>query len=288
MAVERPLRNAPVRRQLRPVKQGPLAATTDPSTAHEIATVEEVMRANVLTVVTATAVALTSVSPALADPAPSTPTSALVRPSTHSHDVSVDRRKGCGFSQLEGDTGTMIIATDFDPAYDAYDSWAADDFVCARSVRHLRRIVGVGVYNDTPDVGSSVDLRILANDRTGEADEPSDRKIVCTLAEMPYETSASFSSGFIVRAKDVPCHLKAGRPYWLEVQMNMQGGDAVSNWSWELTTVGQGSTGDWRNPLSGWSDECVTYSREGAGGDRSAPDCGWPDRPGADFMFAVR
>jgi hypothetical protein len=70
--------------------------------------------------------------------------------------------------------------------------------------------------------------------------------------------------------------------------MNMGGRDPIAFWMWEITDVGRGHAGDWKNPLDGFATDCVTYSGDGIGGDRSAADCVASDLPGTDFMFSIR
>jgi hypothetical protein len=199
------------------------------------------------------------------------------------------RAKGCGFRQRDPDHYGVydVLASEFaGSTLDAYDAMAADDFVCTRSVKHLRRVVVVGVYNDTPDTAESIDLRVLRNDRSGDVQEPSDSKVVCSFDQMPYE-DRGWPDGNVVRLKKSPCRLKAGRTYWLEVQMNMNGVDPIAFWQWSTTTLGHGHAADWRNPLDGFQFGCTTYSGEATGGDRAVRSCLARDLPD-DMMFSVR
>jgi hypothetical protein len=171
-------------------------------------------------------------------------------------------------------------------AFDVYNSWAADDFVCKRSVRHLRKIVILGQYHDSGWVGDAIDLRVLRNDPSGEVDEPSDDKVVCAFPEQSFE-QFSWIGTVVVRPKGIPCHLKAGHDYWLDVQMRM-GGDDFGFWGWEITSLGNGAVSDWRNPADGFAVGCTTYSGAGTGGDRSTSDCFDSEFPVIDLMFSIR
>jgi hypothetical protein len=231
-----------------------------------------------------------SLPAAAADPEPYRAAAPMANPAS-AHSATPTKVKGCGFHQRDpsGDTGTSFIASEFPGAeFDAYDSAAADDFVCRRSVRQVRRVVVLGQYNDTPEIGQSVDVRVLRNDPSGDIAEPSDTSVVCAFDAMPFE-QFTWVGTFVVRPKGMPCRLKAGRSYWLEVQMNMGGAiDPFAFWNWETTKLGKGGPGDWRNPLDGFRTGCTRYSAAGSGGDRSARDCIYPGAPGSDVMFSIR
>jgi hypothetical protein len=199
----------------------------------------------------------------------------------------VHRAKGCGFQQRDesGDLGVAIEATDY-LVLDQYDDWAADDFVCKRKVHRVRKIVIIGQYNDTTEVGTSIDLRVLRHDPAGQVDEPSDDKVVCALLEQSFEQFSRLGT-VLVQPRGIPCHLKAGQTYWLDVQMRMDGLTGAFL-GWEMTSIGTGSPGDWKNPPDGLQTGCTTYSAGDAGGDRSARDCTAPWLGGDQFMFSIR
>jgi hypothetical protein len=192
--------------------------------------------------------------------------------------------KGCSFSQLSGDLATAIASSDFlDDGFDAYDSAAADDFVCARSVRHLKRIELHGWYWGAGGPGESIDVRVLANDKAGVSDEPSDDRVVCSFLNMPVN---GLDGDIVVRPKHIPCRLKAGRTYWLQAQMHIYYG-TQGHWGWEMVSVDQRNAADWRNPGDGFATGCSTYSGSDSGGDRNAFDCLQFEQP-FGLMFTVR
>jgi hypothetical protein len=95
------------------------------------------------------------------------------------------KRGGCAFDQNDplGDTGIAINSQHYEPTYQIYDDMAADDFVCAKSIKRVKRIDVTGSYYDGIGPARTMDVRVLANDRSGGVDEPSDGEPVCVFPD---------------------------------------------------------------------------------------------------------
>jgi hypothetical protein len=194
--------------------------------------------------------------------------------------------KGCGFHQLDRDSGVAYPSADFlDDGFDQYDSTGADDFICKRSVNQLRRITIIGSYYGGTGPGESIDIVVRSNDTSGSADEPTDSKIACSFPDMPINESEWRT--VVVQPKGIPCRLKAGRVYWLEAEMNIYF-ESHGQWGWEAANAITANAADWRNPDDGFETGCASYSAAGSGGDRDTKSCLQRDELEIDFMFAVR
>jgi hypothetical protein len=200
----------------------------------------------------------------------------------------VQAKDGCGFTQDDPaqEYGSAVGSQDYESMFDLYDQMVADDFVCDRSVKHLQRIVIGGTYFAGVGPASAVHVVIRANDPSGDIDEPSDGEPVCAFVDWGVERIGS--ADFVIRPSQFPCHLKAGRPYWLEVQVRMDF-DRFGSWGWRVTAEHFGADPDWRNPGGAFATGCTTYSGASEGGERTAGDCigAGTVPPNSGLVFAV-
>jgi hypothetical protein len=204
--------------------------------------------------------------------------------------TGVDAAGGCGFSQDDPAQiyGSAIGSQDYESKFDVYDQEAADDFVCTNSTKRVKTIRIGGTYFAGIGPAQGVDVVIRSNDRSGDVDEPSDGDPVCSFS---MTSRVNASAEFVVRPEGTPCHLKAGRKYWLQVRARMDF-ETAGSWGWLVTEQNFGADPDWRNPGDGFATGCTTYSGSSdpgsEGGDRTATSCaGGTVPPGMGVVFSV-
>jgi hypothetical protein len=155
------------------------------------------------------------------------------------------------YSQFDNFSGTAAKSANAPYHWDAYDSWAADDFVVPRGETwHITKIefevslwvpkstVGaVNVYifttlNGAPGVPLSVELNV------GPSSGSQDPHVVLPLD----------------RALDLP----AGH-WWLSVQSNVYQDSDVGTWSWVNRTVQSHAPASWENPGGAEGHGCPSW-----------------------------
>ncbi len=139
-----------------------------------------------------------------------------------------------------------VISQDFQPAQDAFDCEAADDFyVPAGTAWGIQTVVALGSFNGAGPP-SSVDLVFYAD----QAGSPG--AAVCAY---PTQSPNIFGGDFSF-ALPFPCMLQPGH-YWMSVQANMD--SSAGNWGWRRRTIQAYDTARWRNPGNGIGTGCTTF-----------------------------
>jgi len=172
------------------------------------------------------------------------------------------------FDQNNSAAGNGVPDQDFETAFDAYDSFAADDFVVnSASGWTINTISTVGTTGTAG--GATVDVVFYGNSAGGgDPDLPNTGSIECSYTGLtPTDTGGSF-----VINLPTSCILDQGT-YWLELQTN-QGFGTNGQHFWSNRSVQSGSESVWRNPGGGFATACTTYAPQtvcGVGGGAS-PD----------------
>lgn len=170
------------------------------------------------------------------------------------------------YSQLDNPSGNGVPDQDFEPANDAYDSIAADDFVVTDpSGWTIQQVSTVGTTGTAG--GSTVDVTIHANS-VGGGDPDLPGAAECTYTGLtPVDTTGSF-----VITLPTSCIVGPGT-HWVSIQTN-QSFAANGQHFWSNRSTQTGSEGVWMNPSNGFGTGCATFTPQttcGVGGGAS-PD----------------
>jgi len=178
-------------------------------------------------------------------------------------------KKRCTNNLKATDTGLAVSSQNFETAFDPFDDMGAEDFVCKRKLKAMS-VTFLGQYfnGTTGPFGSggpanSFNITVYQNSilpasTTGEPDDLTPR-VVCANANVPYTDNSGSITGPVItfQTSSVPCKIKRGTPYWIEVQANMDfvdpSGQTTGQWGWDVTQASAMNPGDWKNPLGGFS-----------------------------------
>jgi predicted outer membrane repeat protein len=180
---------------------------------------------------------------------------------------SFETQPGCVilYDQTNNAGGGGIISQNFEPAYDAYDAQAADDFVVpAMQTWTIQQVKANGIYFNGPGPATTVNV-IFYFDSMGFPGAPVPGGIYNSI-------SMSDSSGNFTITLPTDLILTSGT-YWVSVQANMNYSPA-GEWAWNDRMVASNSAAVWQNPANGFATTCTTYGRRATtcGIDPTAPD----------------
>jgi hypothetical protein len=159
------------------------------------------------------------------------------------------------FDNNSNDTGNAVSSQNFEPAFDAFDAEAADDFtVPGGHVWKVNQVVVTGVYFSGPATAENVRFYTnqgslpneLKHEYVGVVGTDSGGSFVITLP-----TAATLPGG---------SPGSAGKTYWVSVQANMD--LTAGQWFWSTSTNSPGNDAAWRNPGDGFGTGCTTFTRE--------------------------
>lgn len=176
------------------------------------------------------------------------------------------------YDQTSSPSGNGAPDQDFEAAFNAYDSEAADDFVVTAPGWTIQQINTIGT---TGVAGSStVDLNFHLNSAGGgDPDLPGAVVAGCSyLGIVPTD-----AAGSLTIVLPTACVLAPGT-YWVAINVNQNFGTNGQHF-WSNRTVQAGSEGVWRNPGGGFATGCATFTPQticGVGGGASP-----------DFLFQV-
>lgn len=160
-------------------------------------------------------------------------------------------RGGVLYDQTDSASGNGAPDQNFEAAFDAYDSEAADDFVVTEPTGWtINRINTVGTTG-TPG-GALVDVNFYMD--VGGAP---DTVAICSYSAIsPTDTLGSFNI-------DLPtdCILPPGT-HWVAIQVDQNFGTFGQHF-WSNRSVDNGSGGVWRNPGDGFGSGCTDWSTAG-------------------------
>lgn len=156
------------------------------------------------------------------------------------------------YSQLDDPSGDGVPDQDFEAAYDAYDSIAADDFVVTDTDGWT--IQQVSTVGSTGTAGAStVDVTIHANS-VGGGDPDLPGAAECTYTGLtPVDTTGSF-----VITLPTACVVGPGT-HWLSIQTNQTVGTNGQHF-WSNRSTQTGSESVWANAGNGFGSGCTAFA----------------------------
>ena len=157
------------------------------------------------------------------------------------------------YDQYDNDSGVGIVAQNFEPSFDIYDSEQGDDFVVpSGQTWNIDQLDIAGVYFNGTGPAASINV-VIYNDAGG-----SPGSVVANLPNLSYTDTSGGLGSYSIPLSGVS--LTAGT-YWVAVQPNMDfssGGE----WGWEGRTVQANSGGVWRNPGDGFGTGCTDWTNK--------------------------
>jgi hypothetical protein len=182
-----------------------------------------------------------------------TPAAAASRPSptaaasAWSHSQT-DFTRTC-YAQPDHDMFNGVISQNWEPAFDAYDSQAADDFVLNKACR--RPLLDIdGSYGEGTGTADSFNVTIYRAGKHGPGG------VVRYLAAIAYTDTCHDLGCVQIRLGK---KLKAGH-WWISVQANLSWSETGSMWSWWTNATVRQAGAVWRNPADGFQTGCTTYT----------------------------
>ena len=152
------------------------------------------------------------------------------------------------YTQRDADAFSGIISQNFDPAFDAYDAQAADDFVLTKPCR--RPILNIdGSYGEGAGVADSFNVTIYRATKHGPG------KVERHLVGLSYSDPCGTGCAQIVLHRK----LAAGH-WWLSVQANLSFSQTGTQWQWWTNLTVRHTAARWKNPGDGFGTGCTTYT----------------------------
>jgi hypothetical protein len=157
------------------------------------------------------------------------------------------------YDQTSNPSGFGFISQDFEAAFNAFDSEAADDFVVPSGQSWtIDTVEVIGFYSSTVPVTSTVDVIFYTNSGTNLPDT----SVSSALGVVP----AVGANGFLTVTLPAAVMLSPGA-YWMSFQANLNFNPNSSLWYWLMRTVQANNGFAWRNPGNGFATGCTTWTR---------------------------
>jgi len=152
------------------------------------------------------------------------------------------------YDQLNNPGTVSTNSQDFEPAFDAFDNFLADDFVVpAGQTWTITEVDAQGVYFNGPGPAASFNVFFYQN--SGSLPGAN----VYTATAQPYVNNA----GVFQVTLTVPAVLAPGT-YWVSVQAR-QDDVPAGQWGWTDRTVQSNNPAAWQNPGGGFAVGCLTW-----------------------------
>jgi hypothetical protein len=166
----------------------------------------------------------------------------------HASDGETESAGRVCVSQLNADSARSFPSQNFEPDFDAYDNVAADDFTVARRCR-ARVVTVVGNYGAGSGPADSETVTFY-RDKTGRPG----RVVSTQTVTAPDDAIGTFDLPL-----DEAVRLRAGRKYWVSIQISMNFAES-GVWLWEMQSVVDGAKPVWKNPGDGYGYGCVDWT----------------------------
>ena len=150
---------------------------------------------------------------------------------------------GVLYDQNNNDSGVGVSSQNFESAFDAFDSQAADDFVVpAKHPWNITSISVTGVFATPPS--ENVTFYEDANGLPGDVEST--------------QTAVGTGSGGSLTIPLTDVTLGPGT-HWVSVQANLDL-NTGGQWFWEGRSVQNGNPAVWQNPGNGFGTGCTTWA----------------------------
>jgi len=170
---------------------------------------------------------------------------------------------GTLFDNNSGDSGIGISSQNFEPANDAFDDAAADDFIVPQNTKwHIKQVIVTGVYYNGSGPAVSENVTFYTN----KSKLPNTVKKTYTGIVGTDNGTGSFVIKLPSAATLSGGANPAGKHYWVSVQVNMDFG-VGGQWGWEgslnnPTAPAAPYNDAWENPGDGFGTGCTTWTVE--------------------------
>jgi hypothetical protein len=172
------------------------------------------------------------------------------------------------YDQTNNAAGNGAPDQDFETLYDAYDSWAADDFVVPASGWQITRVNTVGTSGTVNAPSVDVSINVNAAGVPGSAVAGCNYPAMVPTAQGPGNLTLDLTPA---------CNLAAGT-YWVVIQVNQDYATAGQHF-WSNRSVQSGLPGMWMNPGNGFASGCTTWT--------AMTICGVGGGTAPDFLFSL-
>jgi len=153
------------------------------------------------------------------------------------------------YDQTDNAGAGSITSQDFEPANDAFDNQAADDFVIpvADVAWTITEVYVPGAYFNGTGPAPAVNVFFYGNSGTLPGTQ-----VYSALGLVPTDAGGTFTI-----ALTTPAVLASGT-YWVSVQAVMDFASG-GQWGWTERTVQSNSASAWQNPGGGFGTSCTTW-----------------------------
>lgn len=160
------------------------------------------------------------------------------------------------YNQYDSLDTIAISSQNFEATYDAYDDFAADDFVVPAGAKWS--IMGIrveGTYYNSPGPADSFNVSLHQSIGGLPTDPP---KVTRSSLAYSFDPPSSFyvkvNPPITIPASDRQRHV------WISLQANMDfAGGAGGQWGWIVRTVQSNAPGAWKNPADGFGTGCTGW-----------------------------
>ena len=202
--------------------------------------------------------------------------SAVAQPVLESQGAAAPRLPGGAavlYDQTNNSSGNGSPDQDFEPAFDIYDSMAADDFIVDNPVGwDIDGVETVGTNAGVPSTNVSVTFY-----GDGGNEEPNRNDVICEYIELVQGVDYTDAGGSLSITLPVVCKILSGTKAWMSVFVRQDFGTSGQHfWSNRTTIDFDGAV--WKNAGNGFGTGCVDWTTMtfcGVGG-------GFPD-----FLFQI-
>jgi len=153
------------------------------------------------------------------------------------------------YDQYNNANGLDVTSQDFEAAFNAYDSFGADDFVVPAG--QTWSIQGVDVDGEWSVAGPAAGFHVHFYANAGTLPGA----LVCDRLSNPYVNGPAAGDAVITLTS--ACVLTPGT-YWMSVQTR-QDFNPAGQWFWQNRGVGTGNPAAWQNPGGGFGVGCLTW-----------------------------
>ena len=163
---------------------------------------------------------------------------------------------GVLYNQNGGSPVRAVISQNFEPKYDASDSWLADDFTVPAGHKWRIRRIDVTGEDNTGGVSAPSENVTFYRDLNGQPGAVVNSQTVVGSDHLNGLTATSTGSYWIALTG---FRLRAGT-YWVSVQVNENFDPSGDEWHWGISSGSlAGASAMFQNPGDGYATGCTTW-----------------------------